>query len=104
MERRDHLLHVDNHELFIFLQTPADSSHLIPLQPPNTVANVNVHCGTGEQVVRWLGYVACSQLSYLLGETPGRYVPQAVLAADGRVLDVDYVRLLTPGAPFHTSF
>lgn len=73
--------------------TPSSYRRPDSSQTPNTVASVNVHCGTGEQVVRWLGFVACSQLSYLLGETPGRYVPQAVLAADGRALDVDYVRL-----------
>lgn len=68
-------------------------------QPQTTVATVNIRCGSGEQVVRWLGFVACSQLSYLLGEIPGRYVPQAVLAHDGRVLDVDYVRLCPPPFP-----
>jgi len=31
---------------------------------------VNIECGTGEQIMRWLAFTACSRLSYLRGELP----------------------------------
>ena len=34
------------------------------------VANVNIECGTGEQILRWLAYTACARLSYIRGEWP----------------------------------
>mmetsp|Transcript_3904 Transcript_3904/g.9377 ORF Transcript_3904/g.9377 Transcript_3904/m.9377 type:complete len:440 (-) Transcript_3904:98-1417(-) len=55
------------------------------------VANVNIECGTGEQILRWLAFTACSRLSYIRGEVPGAYVPQAVLNQEGLIRDVDTV-------------
>lgn len=42
----------------------------LPLLFPQTqeVATVNIECGTGEQILRWLAFTACSRLSYLRGE------------------------------------
>lgn len=55
------------------------------------IAYVHIECGTGEQILRWLAYTACSRLSYLQGEVPGCYVPQAVLNQEGLLRDVDTV-------------
>jgi hypothetical protein len=54
-------------------------------------AQVWVECGGGEQILRWLAYTACARLAYLRGDAPQMYVPQAVNANDGTVLDVDLV-------------
>ena len=58
--------------LGFFVWKLSDTSKL-PLQcPPDTqtqeVANVLLECGTGEQIMRWLAFTACSRLSYLRGE------------------------------------
>eukprot|EP00899_Mesostigma_viride_P028531 jgi/Mesvir1/8863/Mv02758-RA.1 len=52
---------------------------------------VPIQCGAGDQILRWLAYVACARLSYYRGDVMGLYVPQAVLTADGSVQDVDTV-------------
>lgn len=52
---------------------------------------VMVECGTGEQILRWLAYTACSRLAYLKGDVPQMYVPQSVLSMEGMILDVDTV-------------
>jgi hypothetical protein len=50
-----------------------------------------VHCGAGQQILRWLGTAACVQLAARRGGVAGAHVPQAVLKADGSVLDADLV-------------
>lgn len=55
------------------------------------VAQVFVECGSGEQVLRWVAYTACSRLAYLRGDSPLTYVPQSVCASDGTIMDVDIV-------------
>jgi palmitoyltransferase ZDHHC9/14/18 len=55
------------------------------------VASVRVECGDGEQILRWLAFVACERLEYIAGTVPGGFVPQAVLNHEGTVLDVDSV-------------
>eukprot|EP00775_Hariotina_reticulata_P001474 gene1474-1816_t len=57
---------------------------------PTTRETLDICCGQGQQILRWLGYAACAQLSYRRGESLGRYVPQAV-CKDNTVLDVDMV-------------
>ena len=84
-----HLVHISHSSFVPLSPEPRPRS---PLQKLVSVATVNVNCGSGEQLVRWLGFVACSQLSELLGETPGRYVPQAVMLDDGSLVDADHVR------------
>eukprot|EP00959_Pyramimonas_sp_CCMP1952_P048942 1022704-Pyramimonas_sp.AAC.2 len=54
-------------------------------------AHVWVECGNGDQILRWLAFTACARLAYLRGDAPQQYVPQAVNANDGTVLDVDLV-------------
>eukprot|EP00879_Flechtneria_rotunda_P027528 GHRR01029494.1.p1 GENE.GHRR01029494.1~~GHRR01029494.1.p1 ORF type:complete len:381 (+),score=140.39 GHRR01029494.1:430-1572(+) len=56
-----------------------------------TLEVLDIHCGQGQQILRWLAYSACAQLAYRRGETLGRYVPQTVLSKDGTVLDADLV-------------
>uniref|UniRef100_A0A383WE37 Uncharacterized protein n=1 Tax=Tetradesmus obliquus TaxID=3088 RepID=A0A383WE37_TETOB len=52
---------------------------------------LDVFCGQGQQILRWLAYAACAQLAYKRSEALGKYVPQTVLSKDGNVLDVDLV-------------
>lgn len=52
---------------------------------------MDLFCGTGEQILQWIGYAACSRLAYKRGEVYGRYVPQSVMTKDGQPLDVDIV-------------
>ena len=52
---------------------------------------MRVECGDGEQILRWLAFVACERLEYIAGTVPGGFVPQAVLNHEGTVLDVDSV-------------
>jgi hypothetical protein len=51
---------------------------------------LHIHCGNGQQILRWLGYAAAAQLALRQDQPLGRYVPRAVLK-DGCVLDVDLV-------------
>jgi hypothetical protein len=48
-------------------------------------------CGTGDQLIRWLGQAACLRLAYEKRDIATRFVPQAVLSKDGVVLDADHV-------------
>jgi hypothetical protein len=50
-----------------------------------------ISCGSGEQLVRWLGQAACLKLAYVKQDVMRRYVPQAVIGKDGNVLDADNV-------------
>lgn len=52
---------------------------------------VNLHCGAGEQILRWVAHAACARLAYQTGELPNSYVPQSVLQTDGTILDIDIV-------------
>ena len=57
------------------------------------VAFVNVECGSGEQILRWLGHEAVRRMEHLASiptSTPS-LVPQAVSDATGIVLDPDTV-------------
>lgn len=50
-----------------------------------------IPCGTGEQLVRWLGQAACLKLTYVKQDVMRLHVPQAVIGKDGNVLDADSV-------------
>jgi hypothetical protein len=52
---------------------------------------LDVPCGSGEQLVRWLGFAACLRLAYIKRDTPRRYLPITILNKDGLVVDVDLV-------------
>mmetsp|Transcript_25674 Transcript_25674/g.35459 ORF Transcript_25674/g.35459 Transcript_25674/m.35459 type:complete len:438 (-) Transcript_25674:64-1377(-) len=69
-------------------------------------AQVYIECGSGEQVLRWLAYTACSRLAYLRGDTPNMYVPQSVLSQDGTLNDPDTVlnEILEDGSSITVEF
>lgn len=48
-------------------------------------------CGSGEQLVRWLGQAACLKLAFVTRDVMREYVPHAVISKDGNVLDADNV-------------
>ena len=52
---------------------------------------LEIPCGSGEQLVRWLGHAACLKLAYSQRGIVRQYVPQAVISRDGCVLDADHV-------------
>lgn len=52
---------------------------------------LDIPCGTGEQLVRWLGHAACLKLAYCKRDLMHRYLPHAVLGKDGNILDADHV-------------
>jgi hypothetical protein len=53
--------------------------------------SMDVFCGSGDQILQWVGFTACARLAYKKGATLGCYVPQSVLTKDGQPLDVDIV-------------
>lgn len=66
--------------------------HLAPVGAGVSVEDaVDVYCGEGQQILRWLGHAACARLAHKRGDVLGSYVPQAVLDKGGQVLDVDIV-------------
>ena len=52
---------------------------------------LDIPCGTGEQLVRWLGHAACLKLAYCRRDLMHRYLPHAVMGKDGNILDADHV-------------
>jgi hypothetical protein len=52
---------------------------------------LEIACGQGEQLVRWLAYAACLKLEYVRRGVTRKYLPQAVIGKDGLVIDVDHV-------------
>jgi len=62
-----------------------------PYRKPKVVNRVEVECGAGEQLVRWLGIVATQRAMPLIECHPGAYLPQCVRGKDGTVLDADVV-------------
>ena len=86
------------------LQPPADAAAAALCAPPCTQVHVarmgsglvaeesmDVFCGSGDQILQWVGFTACARLAYKKGATLGCYVPQSVLTKDGQPLDVDIV-------------
>lgn len=67
---------------------------------------VYVQCGPGEQILRWLGFAACSRLAYMLGDVPSAFVPQSLLTTEGVILDVDTVinELYKDGDTVHVEY
>ena len=53
--------------------------------------SVDIPCGSGEQLVRWLGHAACLKLAYTNRTVARQNVPLAVLSKDGNILDADHV-------------
>lgn len=53
--------------------------------------SLDIPCGSGEQLIRWLGHAACLKLAYHKRDAMSTLVPSAVLARDGTVLDADHV-------------
>jgi len=62
-----------------------------PYRKPKVVSRVEVECGVGEQLVRWLGIVATQRAMPMIECHPGAFLPQCVRAKDGSVLDADVV-------------
>lgn len=52
---------------------------------------LDMPCGAGEQIVRWLAHAACLRLAYEKRDLAKRFVPQAVIGRDGAVLDAEHV-------------
>lgn len=52
---------------------------------------LDIPCGTGEQLVRWLGHATCLKLAYAKRDSLHRYLPHAVMGKDGSILDADHV-------------
>jgi hypothetical protein len=52
---------------------------------------LDIPCGSGEQLIRWIGHAACLKLAYQRRDAMSKLVPSAVLARDGTVLDADLV-------------
>eukprot|EP00798_Chlamydomonas_sp_ICE-L_P014421 gene14421-20427_t len=66
--------------------------HLSPMGSGLTVdETLDLYCGTGEQILQWVGYAACARLAYKRGDVYGKFVPQAVMNKDGQPQDVDIV-------------
>jgi hypothetical protein len=53
--------------------------------------SLDIPCGSGEQLIRWLGQAACLKLAYGRRDVARKLVPQAVISKDGTVLDADHV-------------
>jgi hypothetical protein len=71
------------------------TAHVYPSSKGNSrrseATSLDIPCGTGEQLVRWLGHFACLKLAYYKRDIMSKFVPHAVLARDGSVLDADHV-------------
>jgi hypothetical protein len=52
---------------------------------------LEIACGQGEQLVRWLAYAACLKLDYVRRGVTRKHLPQAVIGKDGLVIDIDHV-------------
>ena len=52
---------------------------------------LEIPCGSGEQLIRWLGHAACLKLDYVRRDVARKSLPQAVVGKDGAVLDADHV-------------
>lgn len=63
--------------------------HLSPLGTGLTKDDtIDLYCGAGKQILKWLGYAACARLAYSRGNVCGSYLPQAILNRDGQSLDI----------------
>ena len=54
-------------------------------------SKLEIPCGSGEQLIRWLGHAACLKLAYQQRDVCRKHVPLAVISKDGNVLDADHV-------------
>ncbi|CAG9465750.1 unnamed protein product [Pedinophyceae sp. YPF-701] len=68
-------------------------AHLLERGRPmsDITASVDVYCGSGEQIIRWIGVTACCRLAEAKGELVQAFVPQSVLDSHHNVLDVEVI-------------
>ena len=52
---------------------------------------VEIECGAGEQILRWIGYTACARLAMEESNMMGIYVPQSISDKHGTQLDPNFV-------------
>ena len=52
---------------------------------------IEIFCGGGEQLLRWLATAAVDRFVEFLGEPLGTYNPQSLMTRGGRILDADAV-------------
>lgn len=78
MKIRVNVLHVDS----AFDKDTAKREH---------EASVDLECGAGEQILRWVAYAACSRFAWRMGDVPAAIVPQSIVLKDGSVADPDLV-------------
>ena len=53
--------------------------------------SLDIQCGSGDQLVRWLAQAACLKLTSLTHSAARQFVPHAVMGKDNVVMDVDLV-------------
>ena len=61
-------------------------AHLLPQGAASNMSSVTrtveINCGSGEQILRWLGVTACLRMAYDLDFLMGQYVPQVRLGPE----------------------
>ena len=54
-------------------------------------SSVEIECGAGEQILRWIGYTACARLAMDESNLMGIYVPKSISDKHGTLLDPNFV-------------
>ena len=54
-------------------------------------SSVEIECGAGEQILRWIGFTACARLAMDESNVMGIYIPRSISDKHGTLLDPNFV-------------